>query len=313
MTEGMKKTKRKDTIKERKRRIRRRKTIVGCVKFGIYLLILYFVWMAVADVMEEVRYGNADKRASVLSKEDNIRQKNMVKEGQGPKEVFGLQGGDSDEDRYLLEESTNAASLSETDIQEARRIYADNRELLVLVNKEEECSLDYDASLRSICNGRLKASGYLYDALTDMLCEAGKAGYSFWIASAYRSRQWQQSLIDSDVKKFMKQGMSREEALVETLRETMPAGHSEHETGLALDILCSDNLNMDISQERSEGNIWLREHCHEYGFILRYPKEDEEITGVSYEPWHFRYVGKEAAAFMVKHNLTLEEFCEYQE
>ena len=67
-------------------------------------------------------------------------------------------------------------------------------------------------------------------------------------------------------------------------------------------------MKMDQTQENYKGNQWLREHCHEYGFVLRYPKEKEEITMISYEPWHLRYVGMEAAAFMKAHNLTLEEF-----
>ena len=102
--------------------------------------------------------------------------------------------------------------------------------------------------------------------------------------------------------------MSYEEALQETYRQVMPAGYSEHETGLALDILVSGNSNMDNTQEVFPGNQWLRAHCAEYGFILRYPKEKEEITGIDYEPWHFRYVGKEAARYLTKYDLTLEEF-----
>ena len=89
---------------------------------------------------------------------------------------------------------------------------------------------------------------------------------------------------------------------------TLPAGHSEHETGLSLDILCSGNTQMDLTQANEPGNRWLVEHCAEYGFILRYPKDKENITGIAFEPWHFRYVGKEAAQFMSSRGLTLEEF-----
>ena len=180
----------------------------------------------------------------------------------------------------------------------------------MLVNKENELSQGYDAKLRKICNRRLQASDRLYADLTRMLGDGGKAGYSYWVASAYRSRNRQQALINEDVRKFVAQGMTKEAALAKTLEETMPAGHSEHETGLALDILCSDNMKMDVTQEQSKGNQWLREHCAEYGFILRYPKEAVSKTQISYEPWHFRYVGIEAAQFITSHNLTLEEFWE---
>jgi D-alanyl-D-alanine carboxypeptidase len=115
-------------------------------------------------------------------------------------------------------------------------------------------------------------------------------------------------LIDDDVAERMEQGKSYDEALAETYMETMPAGYSEHETGLALDILCSGNMNMDESQAEEPGNQWLARHCQEYGFILRYPADKVSETEIDYEPWHFRYVGKEAAQYIAENELSLEEF-----
>lgn len=196
------------------------------------------------------------------------------------------------------------------DSEKAYKIYKKNPQNLVLVNKERELDINYYAPLRTICNGRLQASERLYDALVRMLHDAGEEGYHFWIASAWRSREKQQKLVDEDVRKEMQKGASYEEALEETLKETMEPGHSEHETGLALDILCSGNMKMDSTQGREPGNIWLRKNCHRYGFIFRYPKHKEKITGIRYEPWHFRYVGEKASKYMKKYNLTLEEFWE---
>ncbi len=192
--------------------------------------------------------------------------------------------------------------------QKAFRIYQKNKNTLILVNAGNSLKRSYHTDLRPICKGRLYVSQKLYKHLVDMLADAGEQGHHYWIASAYRSRQKQQQLVDEDVQNAMKKGLSHEEAQKDTYRETMPAGHSEHETGLALDILCAENNHMNTSQEKEAGNIWLRNNCHRYGFILRYPKGKESITGIHYEPWHFRYVGKEAAAYMKKHNLTLEEF-----
>lgn len=190
----------------------------------------------------------------------------------------------------------------------AQEIYEGNKKILVLVNASHELSQDYDPKLRTICNGRLQASGRLKDALVDMLQEASEEGYQFWIASAWRSREKQQKLVDDDVQEAMRKGMSYEEALQETYKETMPAGYSEHETGLALDILCAGNTVLNKEQEKEPGNRWLRKNSWRYGFILRYPSEKEKVTGIRYEPWHFRYVGKKAAAYMHKYDLTLEEF-----
>lgn len=194
--------------------------------------------------------------------------------------------------------------------QEVRDIYVKNKKLLVLVNKEKELPEHYNASLRTICSGRLQASDKLYDALVDMLEDASDEGFHYWIASSWRSREKQQKLVDEDVRAAMQKGMSKEQALREVYKETMPAGHSEHETGLALDILCAGNMRMDQTQEQEPGNIWLRKNSWKYGFILRYPRDKKPVTGINYEPWHFRYVGKEAASYMQKHDLTLEEFWE---
>lgn len=204
-------------------------------------------------------------------------------------------------------------TLTSADLAErCQSLYEASPELLVLVNKEHELEAGvYEASLRSICNGRLQASEYLYEDLVAMLAAAKEEGYQYWIASAYRSRERQQELVDEDVAAYRAQGMSYREALAQTYLQTMPAGHSEHESGLALDILCSENVNMDTSQAQEPGNRWLAEHGHEYGFILRYPEDKEALTGISYEPWHFRYVGREAAAFLWEQQLSLEEFHDF--
>lgn len=199
---------------------------------------------------------------------------------------------------------------SEQREQEVQKIYKKNKKDLVLVNREHGLSEDYDVSLRTICSGRLQASDRLYASLVDMLAAASEEGHHYWIASAWRSREKQQKLVDEDVQAAMRRGMSYKRALRETYKETMPAGHSEHETGLALDILCAGNTTMDQSQKSEPANIWLRKNSWRYGFILRYPEDKESITGISYEPWHFRYVGKKAAVYMHKHDLTLEEFWE---
>lgn len=187
-------------------------------------------------------------------------------------------------------------------------IYNNNKELLILANRNHPLPEGYIPSLRYICSGRLEASSELYDSLVQMLEDAKLQGYSYWIASAYRSAERQQQLVDEDVYTCMGRGMSYDDALEEVYRETMPAGCSEHQTGLALDILCSGNSVMDASQKNEPGNKWLRKNCYKYGFILRYPEDKSSITGVNFEPWHFRYVGKEAAKFIMKNDITLEEF-----
>lgn len=184
-------------------------------------------------------------------------------------------------------------------------------DLLVLVNKEHPIAADYAPNLRKICKGRLEASEYLYDDLCAMLKAAADSGYEYWISSGYRSEEYQRELIEDDIASYREKGYSYDEAVSRTYEYTMPVGSSEHHTGLALDILCSTNIEMDESQADEPGNAWLCEHCWEYGFILRYPPGREEITGIQYEPWHFRYVGKDVAEYIMKNELVLEEYISY--
>ena len=201
-----------------------------------------------------------------------------------------------------------ASGPPDYDRKKLHNIYKACKKSLILVNIKHALKDDYKAALTPICHGRLYASKGLQNSLNQMLSDASQEGYQFWIASAYRSRKKQQRLVEEDIRKGMGRGLSYEEAVLDTYRETMPPGHSEHETGLALDILCSGNMRMDTSQKSEPGNKWLRRNCHKYGFILRYPKDKEDITGINYEPWHFRYVGKRAAAYMREEHITLEEF-----
>ena len=88
----------------------------------------------------------------------------------------------------------------------------------------------------------------------------------------------------------------------------MPPGCSEHQSGLAADIVSAENQNLDETQEDTPEQAWLHAHCQEYGFILRYPQDKTELTGVNYEPWHYRYVGEEAARDIMSQGLCLEEY-----
>lgn len=298
--ESRRKKNRMSRKKQRRRKqVRRLLTVGSLVLTG---LIFYFIGNSFAILnagLKKTQSSENQNYEPVLSQNDGKTQTEKTNTDTQKKEESSEQG---------QQEESQEKNKQEQLAGEAMKLYQSQRELLVLVNKERELSSDYDANLTSICNKRLKASAYMKQDLTKMLNDGEKAGYSFWIASAWRSSRRQQTLLEAEVNKNIKKGMSSEAALNQSLKTVMPAGHSEHETGLALDILCSDNLNMDETQETAGGNIWLREHCAEYGFVLRYPKEKAEITQIAYEPWHFRYVGSEAAEFMTQNNLTLEEF-----
>ena len=181
---------------------------------------------------------------------------------------------------------------------------------LILVNKEHKLPENYEVELKKLPDGTNRADEMAYDALTAMLKAGRKEGLAFEICSSYRSVKRQQELLDEDINALMRKGYTYKEAYNEVTKETMPPGYSEHATGLAFDIVALDYQMLDERQENTEESKWLRKHCAEYGFILRYPEDKEEITRISYESWHFRYVGEEAAAYIMERKMTLEEYLE---
>ncbi|PLR98927.1 M15 family metallopeptidase [Bacillus sp. T33-2] len=137
-------------------------------------------------------------------------------------------------------------------------------------------------------------------ALEKMFADAKSSGIELVAVSGYRSYNRQSVLFDAEVKRKGK------EKAVEAV--ALP-GNSEHQTGLAMDI-SSHSSKMNLTQQfgDTKEGIWLAQNAHRFGFILRYPKGKEQVTGYMYEPWHFRYVGEKAAAEMYKNNWTLEEY-----
>lgn len=140
------------------------------------------------------------------------------------------------------------------------------------------------------------------EALNEMFAAAEEAGYTLYIKSAYRSYQTQNSMYYNRLDR-----LGRDDGLV-----SYP-GASDHQTGLGVDILnyawtLKDGMNKQFA-ETAEAQ-WMEANCHLYGFILRYMEDKEDQTSIKFEPWHFRYVGKEAAAYIMEQHLSLEEFTE---
>ena len=149
-----------------------------------------------------------------------------------------------------------------------------------------------------------------YESLEKMLADGAK--YNLSICSGYRSVAKQSSLFEGRVEDWMDKGYTREEAEKEVLKDTAYPGTSEHNTGLAADLLGGSYTWLSESFAETDAYKWLIANCAKYGFILRYPKGCEAITGYTFEPWHYRYVGVEAATYIMENELTLEEYLEQQ-
>lgn len=159
----------------------------------------------------------------------------------------------------------------------------------------------------------VNSAGYKFDAraaedLNAMLQAARDAGLSPMICSAYRGWERQNTLFENQVVKQQNTGLSYEEAYEKAKTVVAFPGTSEHQTGLAADIVATSHQVLDDSQEQTAEQQWLMEHCWEYGFVLRYPKDKSDITGIIYEPWHYRYVGHEVAQYIHENSLCLEEY-----
>ena len=147
-------------------------------------------------------------------------------------------------------------------------------------------------------------------ALRILIAEARADGFEVYVCSGYRSYETQKIIYERHIEEYLAQGMTQAEAEAATLLAVNSPGGSEHQLGLAADLLESSTQTMEPWIGGSGLMLWLEQHCAEYGFIIRYPDGKTDITGVEYEPWHLRYVGTAAAAYIMENGLCLEEFLE---
>ena len=178
---------------------------------------------------------------------------------------------------------------------------------LILVNKQNPVPEDFEVKLASLSDSQ-KADERIIDDIYRMMDAAAEDGVDLMICSAYRSYDRQKRLFDNKINTLMRQGMTYLEAYKEGSMNVTVPGTSEHHLGLALDILTGSYTKMDDGFGDTEAGRWLAANATDYGFILRYPRGKEEITGIVYEPWHFRYVGREYAKDITRRGLCLEEY-----
>ncbi|MBR3107952.1 MAG: M15 family metallopeptidase [Clostridia bacterium] len=205
--------------------------------------------------------------------------------------------------------SATAENMPEWEYPLKPEIIYDFDQYIALVNRTHLLDSGYEPSdlvattvKRSSDAGATKLRKAASDALTEMFDAASEAGYTLYLKSAYRTYQTQKTMYNNRLQK-----MGRDDGLV-----AYP-GSSDHQTGLGADILNyawtkKDGMNKEFAKTAEAQ--WMEAHCHEFGFVLRYMEDKEDITAIKFEPWHFRYVGREAAAYIMENHLSLEEFTE---
>lgn len=178
----------------------------------------------------------------------------------------------------------------------------DDSWMLMLVNRDNPLPEGYEPQLVELDNGQ-QVDERISEPLQRMFDDMRADGVYPVVAAGYRTQEKQQSIMDERIQEYLDQGYSQEEAVAEAESWVAIPGTSEHQLGLAVDI------NADgINSAGYEVYDWLAEHAADYGFIQRYPEDKIDITGISNEPWHYRYVGVETARDMVDKNLCLEEY-----
>lgn len=182
---------------------------------------------------------------------------------------------------------------------------------LLLANAENPLPQDWSIQTEEVQNG-YEMDKRAAPAMREMIQAAKEDGVELMLCSAYRSIEKQQQLFDRSQQAYMAQGMSEEEAYAKTATETAIPGTSEHQTGLAADIVTPTYQMLDAGFADTPAGQWLSEHAAEYGFVLRYPQDKQEVTGIIYESWHYRFVGKTHAKLMKESGLCLEEYLQQE-
>ena len=175
---------------------------------------------------------------------------------------------------------------------------------LIVVNAWNELPEDYSVELTELSNGQ-KVDSRIYPYLQEMFDAAREEGVYPVVREGYRTAEEQQEILEDRIQTYINQGYSRSRAERTAKEWVALPGTSEHQLGIAVDI------NADKSMcSNEEVYAWLAENAYKYGFILRYPPGNQEITGTIYEPWHYRYVGVEAAQEIYEQGICLEEYFE---
>ena len=178
---------------------------------------------------------------------------------------------------------------------------------IMLVNKQHPIPEDYEFPLGTI-SGSMRCDDRIIQPLLDMMKAARNDGVSLIICSPYRDMERQTMLFTNKVNRYMDGGMSYMDAYNLASQAVTVPGSSEHQVGLAIDIITDGYSSLDEGFGNTAAGKWLAENSYRYGFVLRYPAGKEEITSIEFEPWHFRYVGVDAATIMAQNGMCLEEF-----
>ena len=240
--------------------------------------------------LNEDRYYFDDSGAMVTGWQE-IDGKRRYFEEDGTMHTGWLQQGEYS--YYLLEDGS--AATEPTVIDGRTCFFTPEGIYVLLVNYKYPLPDGYQVEL--VRYGQwARVAAIAEESLRQMILDCRATGIECWLNCGYRTVDEQTTILNERMAGYIEDGMDRDSAYAKTLETVAVPGYSEHHTGLAVDVVCSVDP------------VWLHEHCWEYGFILRYPEGKSDITGITYEHWHYRYVGTEVSMAMKDSGLCLEEY-----
>ena len=211
--------------------------------------------------------------------------------------------------------TTNTSGSGEYQSKNDTSSFQKDQWYMLLVNPDNGLTKEYVQNLKNTLVGLKSNKNRLMDPrcaedMNAMIDAAKKDGVDLLVCSAYRDWAKQETNFNNKMEEFKKKGYTDEKAFAETATIIAVPGTSEHHTGLAADIVTPSYQSLNSGFAKTDAYKWLSTHCAEYGFCLRYMEDKQDITKIIYEPWHYRYVGKEAATIIMNEHMSFEEFVE---
>ena len=223
--------------------------------------------------------------------------------GQDGKMVVGWQ--EIGENRYYFREDGRVARGA-VEIDGSKHYFTSSGMEIKLVNRWNVLPDDHSVETVNVCGTVVTPE--CGEALERMLADCKAAGHGYMITSGYRGIARQKELLNRKINQKKGEGYDDATAYAKAIQIVAVPGTSEHHLGVAVDIVDSSYVLMNVNQAKTDTQKWLMEHCWDYGFILRYPEGTTEATGIMFEPWHYRYVGVEFAQEMKEYGGCLEDY-----
>ena len=273
--------------------------VIIAIGFGFIIGALVFGLAIGSSYRREIR--DLEAQLEELLTNNNNHEENLEELIDGPQRTF----------HEMLIPALPMEGINEPAVtggsENAGNLAIDRPWYLQLINHWNPLDQDFSVELEEVEAG-IMLDRRIVEPAREMLAAARAEGLNPRVISGYRSYADQERVFDETMIRWNSQEFSWLEAFHETRLWVKLPGHSEHNAGLAIDIISSSRNELDEGQAETPEVIWLMENSWRFGFILRYPPSTIEITGITFEPWHFRYVGLDAAKEITERGITLEEF-----